>query len=241
MKQSTQELTALPQARSQILEIIKRSGEIALAELASALSTTKESARQHLLKLEQEGWIKRVAHSSGGPGRPYHTFQLTLAGEHLFTKNYDELALQLIGTLVSREGNEGLRAFLAALTDRQVEQWSARLEGKSLAERIEALKGFYFEEDPFTSVIDGPEGPLLVEQNCPYYNVAMEHPAMCSITISTLTRLLGVRVKRVERFQTGNPRCVFQVLKDSAVDTRDFQFEFEEAPDSGSGEEPTHK
>lgn len=227
-QQPVQKQTALPEARSLILEQIKRTGKSTLVELAEALSNTKEAVRQHLVKLEHDGWVQRVAQNTGSPGRPHYTYQLTTAGDHLFLKNYDTLALQLIETLVNKMGAEGLRTLLTELTDKQVARWETRLQGKSLAERIEALKGIYFEEDPFTSVAYDAEGPVLIEQNCPYYNVAMEHPAMCSITVSTLTRLLGVKVRREEQFQAGDKRCVFRVLQHHAIDTNTFQFEFEE-------------
>src|SRR4029077_19972848 len=93
-----------------------------------------------------------------------------------------------------------------------------------------ALKGIYDEDDAFTSVKKDARGYMLVERNCPFLNVALKRPRLCSITVSTLTRLLGVRVVREERFQDGDRRCVFRVLEDEPVDVRSFRFAPEPEP-----------
>ena len=66
----------------------------------------------------------------------------------------------------------------------------------------------------------------LVERNCPFQNVAMERPKLCSTTVSTLSRLLGVRVERVKTFQGGDGMCAFRVHSDEDIDS-DFRFAFE--------------
>lgn len=180
-----------------------------------------------MIRLESEGWVRRVSISTGNRGRPRYAYRLTPVGDHLFPKNYDGLALQLVDMLVDQAGEEGLKPFLTMLTDKGVERWRAAMEGKTLRERIELLKGIYFAEDPFTHIEEDDEGMLLIEHNCPFYNVAMEHPRMCSVTVSTLTRLLGVRVRRDARFQSGDGRCAFRVLEGRPIDPETFRFEFE--------------
>ncbi|HSN18470.1 MAG TPA: DNA-binding protein, partial [Gammaproteobacteria bacterium] len=77
------------------------------------------------------------------------------------------------------------------------------------------------------SVKKDTRGYTLVERNCPYLNVAMRMPRLCSVTVSTLIRLLGVRVVREERFQDGHRRCVFRVLADEPMDVKKFRFALE--------------
>ena len=218
----------LPEKRVALLEYIKRSGEATISGLAEHVNTTKEAVRQHLVQLEEDGWVRSIAQSTGSPGRPTHTYSLTLLGDHLFLKNYDSLALQLLEMVIDQGGEVGVKTMLANLTDRQVAQWQQAMQGKSLTERVKTLKGIYFEEDPFTEVEHDEQGMLLVERNCPYYNVAMKYPRMCSVTVSTLTRLLGVKVKREKRFQSNDQRCAFRILADQPINIEEFQFAFEE-------------
>ena len=224
----------LPGKRRMLLEHIKREGEATIAELATRVDTTKEAVRQHLVQLEEEGWIRSVPVTGGTPGRPTHAYRLTPVGDHLFVKHYDTLALQLITLIAEKEGKEGIRQVLTDITDRQVREWEDRMRGKSLAERLEMLKGLYFEEDPYTEVERDEEGLVLIERNCPYYNIAMEYPTLCSVTVSTLSRLLGVQVKREKRFQAGDHRCAFRVLSDRPLNREDFRFAFEEETEDES-------
>lgn len=218
-------------SRQTILGFIKHKGNATSGEVAAHMHITREGARQQLQQLEREGWIARgkPAHADRA-GRPAVAFQITQAGDHLFPKSYDDLSLTLVDVVASQLGPEALDTLLAALTEQQVKRWEPRLAGKSLPERIKALKGIYDEDDAFTSVKKDARGYVLVERNCPFLNVALKRPRLCSVTVSTLTRLLGVRVVREERFQDGDRRCVFRVLEDEPVDVRSFHFAPEPQP-----------
>mgnify|MGYP001556112562 CR=1 FL=1 len=121
-----------------------------------------------------------------------------------------------------------LKQVLSAVTDRQVAQWQTKLAGLGLREKLEALKGFYFENDPYTQVVEDADGLWLIEQNCPFLNLVMERPALCSVTVSTLSRLLGVVVKREKRFQSGDSRCAFHILADQPL-RAGFRFTLEDS------------
>ena len=138
--------------------------------------------------------------------------------------------MELIDTLAAALGPEALRQVLASLTDENVRQWAPHLQDKSLLERLEALKGIYLEDDAYMEVDkDEASGELrLVERNCPFLNVASRRPALCSVTVSTLSRLLGHTVTREKRFQDGDGRCVFRVHLDQPVNADAFRFAFEE-------------
>jgi predicted ArsR family transcriptional regulator len=220
------ELSETPRA---IVSIIKREGSATMHEIAAELGVTYETVRQHVGRMRAEGWVEprleRPARS--GAGRPISRYRLTRAGDHLFPKHYDLLSVELIDALVDQHGKRGLRRVLESLTEARVRRWGPRLEGLTLEQKLRALEGIYLEDDPFTSVEEDADGGLrLVERNCPFLNVASERPALCRLTVSTLTRLLGYRVVREERFQNGDGRCVFRVRPDR-VASDSFRFEFE--------------
>lgn len=222
--------SSLPNSRRLIMQFLKRRGEATASELAEHLGITREGARQQLQLLEEDGWIARGAmQATEGAGRPAVTYQITPAGDHLFPKSYDALSMTLVDAVAEQLGPEALARLLEALTEQQVKHWEPKLAGLALPERIKALKGIYFEEDPHTAVRKDARGWVLVERNCPYLNVALQRPQLCSVTVNTLIRLLGVRVVREERFQNGDRRCVFRVLADEPVDLADYRFTLEEA------------
>ncbi|MGD8379098.1 MAG: MarR family transcriptional regulator [Gammaproteobacteria bacterium] len=219
--------TSPASTRQRILDLLKARGTLGIGELANELHVTREAARQQLALMESQGWVRREARQSGGKGRPPLRFVLSEAAEHLFPKHYDALAVQLVTAVGETLGEDRLRDLLAELTDRQVAEWRPSLAGRSLPDKVEALRGIYVEDDPYTDT-EVRDGELrLIERNCPFYKVAMAQPRLCSLTVSTLTRLLGHRVVREARFQHGDGRCVFRVLTDQPVDAEDFRFEFE--------------
>ncbi len=228
-------LQALSPTRQEILAWIKSAGGATTADIAGRLGITDEGARQHLVFLEKHGWVERQTKRSDAPrlGRPTASYTITEKGEAFFPKRYDQLAIALIDTVVARYGVEALREALSAIVDRQVEEWEPRLEGMTIDQRLDALRDFYLENDPFTTV-ERNGGVKLVERNCPYQRVAMERPALCSTTVSTLTRLLGFRVERRSKCQNGDGRCAFHGLANEPVDTKTFRFDFER---NGEGED----
>jgi predicted ArsR family transcriptional regulator len=202
--------------RQSILEALKREGPLAIAQLAERLGMSGEAVRQQLVQLQREGWIEALHQRAAArhSGRPAARYRLTPAGDHVFPKHYDALTVAVLDAIASELGPQSLDRILGGLNEARARQWQARLAGKSLRERVEALRGVYEGEDPFMDAEEVPGGFRLVEHNCPYLNVAMERPVLCSMTVSLLSRLLGVEVFREERFQTGDGRCAFRVLTD---------------------------
>lgn len=213
--------------RAALLREIKRRGSASQGELAKALGVTREAVRQHLAALEEQGVIEHDAVPAAGPGRPTQGYRVTPSGEHQFPKFYDTLSLSLIEILAGRNDGEALNSVLAEMTDRQVAAWQTRMKGKPLMARIKELRDIYFDDDPYTHVERDNDGAMLIEHNCPYLAVASQEPRICSITVSSLQRLLGVEVERTERFQRGDGRCVFRI-HESRPTKSNFRFRLED-------------
>jgi predicted ArsR family transcriptional regulator len=96
-----------------------------------------------------------------------------------------------------------------------------------LSERVKTLKHWYLAEDPYMSVEPDGDDYRLIERNCPFYNTAMRRPILCNISVNALSRLLGVRVHREERFQNGDGRCVFRIHTNEPVEAGSAPFTLE--------------
>ncbi len=225
---NTSALSALPEARQTLLQAIKHAGQASAGDLAEQLGQTREACRQQLQVLQQQGLVTSRRKPGKGAGRPTLLFYLTNLGENLFPKHYDRLTVLLVDTVTEELGETQLKNILGAVTDRQVAEWRSQMEGLPLKEKLEKLKNFYFENDPYTRVVEDQDGLWLVEENCPFLNLALQRPALCSVTVSTLQRLLGVKVKREKRFQSGDGHCAFHVLADQPIEDS-FRFELEDS------------
>lgn len=208
---------------------MKRRGESTISHLADELRVTGEGIRQQLLQLQREGWVE--ARITRDPervktGRPATSYRLTEAGDHLFPKEYDALSVAVIDAVADELGPDASLRVLRRIYEDRVVANEGALRDLSLEEKVDVLKGLYIPHDPFMDVEKVEDGFRLVERNCPFLNTAMRRPALCSVSVNTLTRLLGVRVDREEKFQLGDARCVFHVHADEPVG-EDWEFRLE--------------
>ena len=191
---------------------------------------TGEAVRQQLLQLQREGWSEaKVTRSSerGRTGRPATSYSLTEAGDHLFPKHYDALNVSMMDAIAEELGPEGLKRVLEKITNDKAALIESNLASLPLAARVAALKDWYLKDDPHMAVQQVEGGYRLIERNCPYINTAMNRPSLCSISVNALTKVLGFRVAREEKFQNGDGRCVFRVYAEEPVDPATTPFRLE--------------
>jgi len=223
-------IEALSETRREILLYLKNRGGATIAELSAHLGISDEGTRQHLIHLEKNGWVVRcdARDGTGRSGRPASHYRVSGSGETFFPKQYGVLSTTLMDIVADLYGNTAIEAALTRMTDEKVHEWTTRLEGKSLQERVDMLRDYYREGDEFTSVSRENGSMAIVERNCPFLDVANAKPALCSTTTSVLTRLLGCEVRRRRTFQNGDGCCEFEILADRPVDGRQFNFAFED-------------
>lgn len=202
-----------------VLEALKRAGALTIRELAAHLHVSYEAVRQQLQELGRAGWVTAdPAAGAAAPGRKRgpasRQYRLSAAAEHLFPKQYDELSVELVQRALEQFGGAGLVALLARMTEARVARWAPRLKGLGVKEKLKALSALYGDQDAWMDVQWRDGTPALIERNCPFLSVATAHPAICSVSVNTLSQLLGCKVVREQRFQAGHGRCVFRVQLD---------------------------
>jgi predicted ArsR family transcriptional regulator len=205
----------LSEPRRRIIGLIKNKGSSTISELAGSMDISGEAVRQHLVQLEKEGWVTRFSENNG-VGRPLWQYRLTTAGEHLFNKNYDQLTIEVFDTLTLL-GEDVLKNLLSAMIEQRIRQWEPKLTGLSTIEVLDVLKDFYKNDDSFMEIEKKDHSYSLIERNCPFHNVAMKRPILCSVSVSVLTHLLGCSVKREKRLQNGDGCCAFRVLLNEPI------------------------
>lgn len=220
----------LPDSRRAILLALKRQGSATIAQLAEELELTGEAVRQQLLQLQREGWIEAKvmrAADRGRTGRPATSYVLTAAGDHLFPKHYDVLNVQMLDAVEGELGPEAAKRVLKRVADDKAAATEPALRGLNLEQRMHRLKDWYLTGDPYMNVEKVDDGFYLVERNCPFINTAMTRPALCSISVNALSKLLGVKVVREQKFQDGAGRCVFHVYANEKIEVEDNEFVLE--------------
>ena len=203
----TAPINELGESRRKILLAIKEQSAASISDVARTLGVTHEAARKQVLDLQRIGWITATCaeeeDGAPGAGRPPALYCLTQAGENLFPKKYEALT----GRLLDRFGADAL----GGITDDVVRRLRERAAGTSLAQRLAAAREIYVDGDEYTAVEQRGTDYVVVEKNCPFIDVAIERPVICSTTVSALRRFTGREVIRERRFQDGDGRCEFHV------------------------------
>lgn len=210
-------LDELPATRAAIFRLLKTEGFSSIPRIAAVLGVSHEAARKQIAELHRRGWIETdcapddAEQRARTPGRRPVRYCLTVAGDHFFPKQYPEFMIGLLDSIAAEGGDEGLNVVLAHITDERVAQLEPRVASLSLKRRMDRLRAIYSDKDPFTEVQRRGADYVLVERNCPYLNVALERPEICSTTVSALRRLTGCEVVRERRFQDGDAQCEFHI------------------------------
>lgn len=231
-------LEQLPETRRLILQLIKERGGATASEIAGKLGVSAEAARQHLTQLQTSGWVEaRNIRERGRMGRPSTTYTISVAGENLFPKLYDELLVAMVHATSEAFGSEAPESVWAALADARTRGWANLQAEPDVRKRLEALRDLYARKDAYVRVTAHPDGYDLVELNCPFLNVALQYPALCSTSVNLLSRVLERRVVREKRFQDGDGRCVFRVYTSDVVTPKSFEREPPKSPDAAGAQD----
>lgn len=195
--------------RAQLLQLLKREGELSVKQLSSLLGITPMGVRQHLEALQREGKVE-FRWNRHGSGRPSQLFRLTPTGDELFHRSYAEFASQLL-ELAGQQ--EQLPSLLHQLREAQRRRYAAHIDpALPLAERAEALARLRAREGYSAQVNVEPDGSVIfAEGNCSIRRIAEGHPELCRSEERLLSELLQAQVERESCIANGQPQCRYRL------------------------------
>ena len=204
-------LSTLAPTRREILESLKKRGELTADELAEKLGLTTSGVRQHLVALTSEGL---VAHRQvrEGPGRPRHCYHLTAAADGLFPRAYSDLTNELLG-YASDDDPELVERLFERRRRRRVEGARERLTGRDFAGKVEELAHILDEDGYLADFQAQPDGSYLItEHNCAILGVARRYGQACSSEIEFLRDALPeASIERVQHMIAGQHACSYEI------------------------------
>jgi predicted ArsR family transcriptional regulator len=207
----------MQETRWQILEILKKCGEVTVQELSQKLGLTSVTVRHHLEILRAEGYVTdpEIRHSNR-PGRPRYIYKLADAAADLFPNNYRGLAEALLDAI--HENVEP--AMYHELLDKTA-QCLAAGAGELPEDHDERMacvvaylneQGFIarWQKDEGTDATDAADYYIYIS-NCPYHYVAQQHAETCEIDERLIQLLTGGKLERLEGYASENDRCVYKI------------------------------
>jgi DeoR family transcriptional regulator, suf operon transcriptional repressor len=194
----------------EIFRAIKGQGRVTVAELAVRLNITPVSVRHHLSSLQAEGLVKS-SEVRRGVGRPRLVYTLSEAGQERFPARYLRLSERLLDELKSTLPPRALEEMFTHMAEGMVAEYAARLEGKSIEEKMALLIELLGTEGFLAQWNRTGETISLTEYSCPYLRIGQRHPEVCAIDQTVIQQVLNANVEKTTCVLDGADRCVFVI------------------------------
>jgi predicted ArsR family transcriptional regulator len=202
--------------RGQIIELLRRQGEMTVHSLMEHLELAPAALRRHLDILAGEGTVEFRAVKQA-TGRPHYLYRLTEAARERLSTGYPRLTERLIeeaALLPSRAGRRVplIDTLFNGISDRLVADHKSQVRGANLRDRVdsltEALRGEGILED-WTKQADGYH---LYNGSCPYHRAARASSGRCCDSERrAIALLLDTEVEQVGRIAEGGACCEYIV------------------------------
>jgi predicted ArsR family transcriptional regulator len=207
------------QAADLLLGVLKRRGQLGVADIAAVLGITGEAARQQVLRLAADGLLtadterRRV-------GRPTRLWRLTAAGHARFPDTHAELTLRLIDAVRSELGEPVLERLIRAREAETLRTYRDALAGaRTLVGKLARLVKLRSREGYMAECHSDGAGFLLLENHCPICAAATACQGFCRSELEVFRAALGagVSVERTDHILAGARRCAYRIVPISPV------------------------
>lgn len=185
-----------------ILEALKRSGGLPVADLAREVNMSYMGVKQHCLKLVEMGYLEewRLPRKKKEVGRPEKLYRLTSRCDPLFPEAGVDLTLAVLRGVRKMFGDTAPEKVLFRYFQELQEQWQPKLRAApSLVEKATRLADLRDKAGWFSRCHhDASTGFRIEEFHNPLARVHEEYPNAVRMEVQMMEALLGTRVLRNE-------------------------------------------
>jgi len=192
-----------------ILDLLRKTGPLSIAELAKATSVTATAVRQRLVRLMVQGLVDREL-TRAGRGRPSHRYALTEKGRRQTGANFVDLALALWTEVRGIEDPEVRHGLLQRIARTMAAKYGPQISGKTTAERMHAVSRVFAERDVPFEVEESGSLPVLTALACPYPELAEQDRGICALERMMFSELVGDGLRLSDCRLDGDECCRFE-------------------------------
>lgn len=194
-----------------ILDLLRQSESLSIADLAAVMNVTATAVRQRLTRLMAQGYIDRAT-ARAGRGRPSHQYRLTAKGRRKTGSNFADLAIALWQEVRAIQDLDVRRGLFQRLAKRLADVYADQIAGETIDEKMESLATLFGERKvPFTVTHGEGKLPVLTALACPYPDLAEQDRTICSMERILFSELLGEQVSLSQCRLDGESCCTFEV------------------------------
>ena len=204
-------LATFSATRRELLDLLKKKGELGADQLASATGLTISAVRQQLTALQKDGLVTYLTRRQG-PGRPRHLYRLTTAAEGLYPRAYAELTNELL-EYVGDARPELVDEVFARRRQRRIDNARSRLAGRDFAGKMAELASILDEDGYLAETVVEADGSfLIIEHNCAILGIALRYGQACGSELDFIRAVLpGASVERISHMVQGATNCSYRV------------------------------
>ena len=197
--------------KEKIFQVLRAKGQMTVLELAEALEITPIAVRHHLSSLQTDGMVE-VREERHGVGRPRQVYKLSSNAIDRNPSRYYQFTNLLLDQLKEHLSPEMVNKLLLEVASSMAGDWKKELDALPLPRRLERLVELLSQEG-FVARVEpaGPGSYCLTELACPYSRISLEHPEVCTLDESMLSRALGTSVERTSCIRSGSDSCTYSI------------------------------
>ncbi len=196
--------------RDRILQTLLRQPRTTINQLAVAVGINPISVRHHLTNLQVEGLVA-AEEERHGVGRPRLVYFLTETGMERFPTRYLRLTTRLLAQMKETMPAPVVSKLFAEMADGLAHEYADQMTGMSMEERLELAKSLLTEEG-FTVEWEKKGSQYQIHEiTCPYLQVGQDHPEVCTVDQTLISKMLAVPAEKVECILKGDVHCTYVV------------------------------
>jgi predicted ArsR family transcriptional regulator len=198
-------------ARLKVLNEIKRTQGIAVGEIAEKLGMSYMGVKDLCNDLARRGLLDTWREPQSR-GRPKMLYRLTPRAHELFPTASNSATIAVLEAAQKLYGPTAPEKLLMILFQRKAEEYSAKLKGDTLAERVKSLVRLRDLEGSMSECETDADGALrIVEHHSPILDLLQAFPIVARLEGEMFQRILQAPVRREEETVSGLYCCTLHV------------------------------
>lgn len=203
-------LPVMNSTKDRILQTLLRQPHRTINELAKAVSINPISVRHHLTNLQMEGLVS-AEEERHGVGRPRLVYALTEDGMEKFPTRYLRLTTRLLAQMKESMPGPMVSKLFSQIADDLASEYSEQMRGLSMEERLDFVRDMLAEEGFTVEWEKKGDEYQIHEISCPYYQIGVAHPEVCTIDQDLISKMLAVPANKIECILSGGAHCTYVV------------------------------
>ena len=202
--------------RDKILQTLLQNPRSTIITLAEAVGINPISVRHHLTNLQMEGLVEGLEERHG-VGRPRLVYVLTDEGMERFPTRYMQLTTRLLSQMKDTMPGPVVANLFNQMAEDLVSKYASDVQSLNMEERLNLVKEILAHEGFNVNWEKKGEQYQINEISCPYYQIGVAHPEVCTVDQTLISKMLAVPANKIQCILSGAAHCTY-VVQNIAVE-----------------------